>query len=120
MDHHPRPFQFHDPSTTLPRRSTPHTHAAHARKSNPPGDVSENLSCTGAGSGDFENNGEIPQKSEALGMMENNGEIPQKSEAPYQSQSNPGFKTATADTRQYMSAVYVSAVYVSAVYASVI
>jgi hypothetical protein len=58
--------------------------------------------------------------SKLLGMMENNGEIPQKSEAPYQSQSNPGFKTATADTRQYVSAVYVSAVYVSAVYASAI
>jgi hypothetical protein len=31
-------------------------------------------------------------------MMENNEETRQKQEAPYQSQSNPGFKTTTANT----------------------
>jgi hypothetical protein len=36
--------------------------------------------------------------SKWLGMMENNGETRQKPEAPYQSQSNPGFKTTTANT----------------------
>jgi hypothetical protein len=36
--------------------------------------------------------------SKLLGMMENNGETRQKPEAPYQSQSNPGFKTTTANT----------------------
>jgi hypothetical protein len=33
---------------------TKHTHARTCTQSNPPGDVSENLSCTGAGFGDFE------------------------------------------------------------------
>jgi hypothetical protein len=33
--------------------------------------------------------------SKLLGMMENNGETRQKPEVPYQSQSNPGFKTTT-------------------------
>jgi hypothetical protein len=36
--------------------------------------------------------------SKLLGMMENNEETRQKPEAPYQSQSNPGFKTTTANT----------------------
>jgi hypothetical protein len=35
--------------------------------------------------------------SKLLGMMENNEEIRQKPEAPYQSQSNPGFKTTTTN-----------------------
>jgi hypothetical protein len=35
--------------------------------------------------------------SKLLGMMENNKETRQKQEAPYQIQSNPGFKTTTAN-----------------------
>jgi hypothetical protein len=61
---------------------------AHARnQSNPPGGVSENLALA-----------PVLATSKLLGMMENNGETRQKPEAPYQSQSNPGFKTTTANT----------------------
>jgi hypothetical protein len=64
----------HDHSTTIPRHNTYTCTHSHARKSNPPGDASENLELAS-----------VLATSKLLGMMENNEETRQKPEAPYQS-----------------------------------